>query len=409
MRTLDPSEQRFVRHGTFTGRSVHLRGEVDAAALGCAFATLQRAFPVLVCRIVEDEAGNGILLRPGHIEPVGAWISFGEPDEIRVPTEPIDPGSQLAYLDVVLAEDDSARVTLFVHHSIADGGFCVELFSRFWGYYTDHVETGSSVAAVHSLPRSLEQHLADRGIERGTRSGLEAAIDVTSTVPAPVPAGPTSQAAVSRLHRSDRVLLDTATTARIREQARALGVSVNALITAAILRACADGGAARCLYPVDLRKRLSPVVAAEAGTNMGGLTTFATDSTDNLVEVAHRVGATLERDLADGVTAQSVLHFADYYGDMRIHSLAGHVAVTNTGIVPIFRAPAGLLIDDYEIVYLSAHPRPSAGGAAAVTFQLYSYLGRLTIGQLGGGPTLTARVLDHLAEVVASEEDAVSA
>ncbi|MGV9435343.1 phthiocerol/phthiodiolone dimycocerosyl transferase family protein, partial [Nocardia sp. NPDC003648] len=60
LRELDPSEQRFVRHATFTGRSVTLRGELDAAALGAAFAALQHAFPILVCRIVEDATETGI-------------------------------------------------------------------------------------------------------------------------------------------------------------------------------------------------------------------------------------------------------------------------------------------------------------------------------------------------------------
>uniref|UniRef100_UPI003D781625 phthiocerol/phthiodiolone dimycocerosyl transferase family protein n=1 Tax=Nocardia brasiliensis TaxID=37326 RepID=UPI003D781625 len=46
-------------------------------------------------------------------------------------------------------------------------------------------------------------------------------------------------------------------------------------------------------------------------------------------------------DLAAGIVQQSVLHFPDFFGDKRIHSLAGHVAVTNTGAVPPFRTPAG--------------------------------------------------------------------
>jgi hypothetical protein len=166
VRVLDPSEQRFVRHATFTGRSVTVRGELDAAALGAAFAALQRAFPILVCRIVEDDTETGILVRPGDIEPVGAWVSFGDPDEVRIPTESMDPGAQLGYLDVVLAEEDRARVTLFVHHSVADAAHCVELFERLWGYYTDHVETGTIAAAAREYPVSLESLLARRGTTR---------------------------------------------------------------------------------------------------------------------------------------------------------------------------------------------------------------------------------------------------
>ena len=64
--------------------------------------------------------------------------------------------------------------------------------------------------------------------------------------------------------------------------------------------------------------------------------------------------------------------------------------------MPTFRAPAGVILDDYEIVYLSAHPPPSTGASAAVTFLVYTYLGRLTLGRLGGG-ALASELLDAVA------------
>ncbi|MFD4442632.1 acyltransferase [Nocardia sp. NPDC058519] len=415
VRVLDPSEQRFVRHATFTGRSVTVLGELDAAGLGAAFAALQRRFPILVCRIVEDADENGILLRPGHIEAVGAWVSFGEPDEVRIPAESMDPGAQLAYLDVVLAEEDRARVTLFVHHSVADAGHCVELFARLWGYYTDYVETGKIAAdaaptdistiaepegVARELPASLEVLLAHRGIRRGRRSGLE---PVTRPLVAadPMSAVERSEAAPASLARPARIQLDTVATARVLDLARAHAVSVNGLVTAAVLRAYADLSGAdsvSCLYPVDLRRRLDPPVDAEAGTNLSGLAAFRANASDtaDLIVLARRIGTSLHNDLADGVIEQSVLHFPDLFGPNRIHSTAGHIALTNTGTVPTFRAPAGLFLDDYEIVYLSAHPRPSTGASAAVTFLVYTYLGRLTIGRLGGG-ALATDLLDAVA------------
>ncbi|MFD3706095.1 acyltransferase [Nocardia sp. NPDC058658] len=418
VRALDPSEQRFVRHATYTGRSVTVLGELDAAALGAAFAALQRAFPILVCRIVEDDDGNGILLRPGDIDAVGAWVSFGDPDEVPIPAESVDPGDQLAYLDVVLAEEDRARVTLFVHHSVADAGHCVELFARLWGYYTDYVETGAIVTRADvtamettaaqeqtrpgtapEYPASLEALLAQRGIERGERSGLE--LVTRPLVVAEQARAERTDPAMPTLARPARVQLDPVATARVLELARAHAVSVNGLVTAAVLRAYADlSGADRvtCVYPVDLRRRLDPPVAAEAGTNVSGLAAFAATAadTEDLIVLARRIGTSLHNDLADGVIEQSVLHFPDFYGPSRIHSNAGHIALTNTGTVPTFRAPAGLILDDYEIVYLSAHPRPSTGASAAVTFLVYTYLGKLNIGRLGGG-ALAAELLDAVA------------
>ncbi|MEV6362963.1 phthiocerol/phthiodiolone dimycocerosyl transferase family protein [Nocardia asteroides] len=393
VRVLDPSEQRFVRHATFTGRSVTVRGELDAAALGAAFAALQRAFPILVCRIVEDDTETGILVRPGDIEPVGAWVSFGDPDDVRIPTESMDPGAQLGYLDVVLAEEDRARVTLFVHHSIADAAHCVELFERLWGYYTDHVETGTIAAAPREYPVSLESLLARRGTARGPKSGLEAVIRPLIVADAVGVVEP-SPAATPALARPDRIHLDPTETARVLELARTHAVSVNGLVTAAALRAFGtlyDVAQVGCLYPVDMRRRLDPPLAAAAGTNISGLAAFTTGvaDTDDIVALARRIGTALHDDLADGVIEQSVLHFPDFFGPARVHSTAGHIALTNTGTVPTFRAPAGLILDDYEIVYLSAHPRPSTGGSAAVTFLVYTYLGRLTLARLGGGPRAT--------------------
>lgn len=387
VRVLDPSEQRFVRHATFTGRSVTVCGELDAVALGAAFAALQRAFPILVCRIVEDDEGNGILLRPGHIEPVGAWVSFDDPDEVRIPPESMAPNAQLGYLDVVLAEEDRARVTLFVHHSVADAAHCVELFARLWGYYTDHVETGTIAAGAREYPESLETLLARRGVVRGPRSGLESVtrpLVVTDTTPAAEP----GEAAPPALARPDRIRLGPTETAHVIEQARTHAVSVNGLVTAAVLRAFVTlTGVDRvgCVYPVDLRRRLDPPVAAEAGTNLAGLAAFTADraDTDDLVGLARKIGTSLHDDLATGVIEQSALHFPDIFGPNRIHVTAGHIALTNTGTVPVFRAPTGVILDDYEIVYLAAHPRPSAGASAAVTILVYTYLGTLTLARLG--------------------------
>ncbi|MFE3545806.1 acyltransferase [Nocardia sp. NPDC059177] len=389
VRVLDPSEQRFVRHATFTGRSVTVRGELDAAALGAAFAALQRAFPILVCRIVEDADENGILLRPEHIEPVGAWVGFGDPDEVRIPVESMDPAAQLGYLDVVLAEEDRARITLFVHHSVADAGHCVELFARLWGYYTDHVETGAIAALPREYPVSVESLLAQRGTVRGPRSGLEPvtrALVVADAVGVVEPSPPSSAA----LARPARIQLDAEETARVLDLARAHEVSVNGLVTAAVLRAFAtvyDVDQVGCLYPVDLRRRLDPPLPPAAGTNISGLAAFTTGvaDTSDPVALARRIGTHLHNDLATGLIEQSVLHFPDFFGPGRIHSTAGHLALTNTGTVPAFRAPAGLLIDDYEIVYLSAHPRPSTGASAAATFLIYTYRGKLTLARLGGG------------------------
>lgn len=422
MRVLGASEQRFVRAGTYTGRSVAVVGDLDTNALGSAFTALQRAYPVVTCRIGVDATGRGYLLRRGDTPLTGMTSSPGDPDDIRIP-EPIDPAGQLAYLDVVRSERGRSRVTLFAHHSIADAGHCIELLSRLWDFYTDYVESGTTTAVPHDYPQSLEWHVSARGIARHSASGFE---DVTKPLqpmvipPAPAIAAPAilapAIAAPAVLVRPRRVILDEQASARIIGLGRYPGVTLNGVVTAALLRAVASEKAGAtgdpvpvgCLYPVDMRTRLEPPVAPAEGTNMAGLASFAAeiDLTADILELAQRISARLRHDLAEGIVEQSVLHFPDYYGPTRIHSLAGHVAVTNTGAVPDFRVPANIALTDYEIVYVSAHPRPSAGPSAAVTFQVYTFEGRLTVGVLGGDADRLVPAVRN--ELTALAEEAVN-
>ncbi|MEV6430495.1 acyltransferase [Nocardia sp. NPDC051463] len=412
VRVLAPSEERFVRHGTYTGRSVSVVGELDIDALRAAFTALQQAYPVATCRIVEDAAGKGYLLRPGPGTPVGVWANLGDPDTVRLPAEAIDPEVQLVYLDVVLTNEARSRITLFAHHSIADAGHCVELLTRLWDHYTDYVEFAKTTVVPHEYPQALEWYAAARGVSRSTPSGFDDLARPLTPQERSVPADPATPAP-SALVRPRRAVLDRAATTRIVELGRHQGVTVNGLVTAALLRAYAsekDGAAGDpvplgCLYPVDMRSRLIPPVPAAAGTNMAGLASFAADIdvSTGIIELAQRISSRLDHELATGITQQSVLHFPDFFGPARVHSLAGHIAVTNTGVVPTFRVPANLELSDYEIVYLSAHPRPSAGASAAVTFLVYTFTGRLTVGLLGGGPTA-----DRLLTAVRKELTALS-
>ncbi|MGV9817796.1 phthiocerol/phthiodiolone dimycocerosyl transferase family protein [Nocardia xishanensis] len=405
VRVLAPSEQRFVRHATYTGRSLLVEGELDIAALRSAFGALLRTHPILACRIGEDAAGTGHLLRPAG-DAVGAWVRAGDTATVRLPEETLDPSVQLAYLDVV-TEDARARVTLYAHHAVADAGHCLALLARLWDRYTDEVSGVANDDAPHDFPRPLEWYAARHGIPRSAVSGLEAASRPLPHAPI-LPPDPVTPAPAS-LARPERTTLGPEATARIVELSRRHGVTVNGLITAALLRAYAetasdaadssDGDRAsdavplRCVYPVDMRARLTPPVAAADGTNMAGLAAFAADITPEtgVVALAQRISARLRHDLAEGIVQQSVLHFPEFFGPTAIHSLAGHIAVTNTGRVPRFRTPPELALTDYEIVYLSAHPRPSAGPSAAVTFLVYTFAGRLCVGVLGGGP-LAARL-----------------
>lgn len=433
VRILEPSEQRFVRHGTYTGRSVSVAGRIDAAALRAAFVLLRYEYPILACRIGVDRHGYGHLLRPGAFGVSGVWIGYGDPATVQPPQARLDPAEQLAYLDVVLSRRPRCRVTLYVHHGIADGGHCVALLTRLWDCYTACAESAATPMPPHDYPEPLEWFAARHGIVRGLRSGfdsvarpLPSSAHPSSDMPVeslgttgqadsdPAPASApdpgigsdlpgAERPPANSLARPQRIRLDRASTAQIIEVSRTHRLTVNALLTAALLRAyaiaVAGAGSAPvslgCLYPVDLRTRLDPPVAAAAGTNMGGMASFATDIDGSVcvLDLARHISDRLRHDLDEGTVQQSVLHFPDFYGAARTRSLAGHIAITNTGVVPALRTPAGLRITDYEIVYLSAHPRPSLGPSAAVTFLAYTFAARLTVALLGC-PGQQERLLD---------------
>ena len=79
----------------------------------------------------------------------------------------------LIQLRLTLRRED-AQLTLYVHHSLADGHHEFSLVEELLSYYTDLVCTGRVPAVtVQPAPDPLEVVLAQRGIQKQQRSGLE--------------------------------------------------------------------------------------------------------------------------------------------------------------------------------------------------------------------------------------------
>lgn len=383
VRELAPSEQRFVRHGVYNGWTVLVEGELDTERIRSANAVMRCAYPVLNGRIGAAPDGPGYLLLPVATRPEGVWVRSGDPDAVAEPP-PMDPAEQLGYLDVVCAPG-RARVTLFAHHSIADGRFGMEAFALLWDLYTDP----RSDVVAQDFPQSLEWHVAVRGYDRGPLSGFECVARALADDPPPDPAD-AGALAVGAFARPVRITLDAEVTRGLVQLARGTGVGVNSLVTAVLLRAyAAETGTGAvplgAMYAVDLRDRLYPAIPATAGTNLAGMACYAAeiDSGCDPVVLARAVSERLRRDLSCGLVQQSVLHVPDYFGEKRIHSLAGHLAITNPGVVAGFRTPPDLRIVDYEIVFRLAHPQPSAEVPPAAAFLFYTFADRLTVGYLG--------------------------
>ncbi|MFI9503027.1 acyltransferase [Nocardia sp. NPDC052566] len=386
VRRLAPSEERFVGSGLFGWWTMVVAGELAPAVLSAAFTTLQRVYPVLTCRIVEDARGRGLLVKRAAGPRVGAWVRTGDVDTVADPAGPTDPAAQLAYLDVVLAEGRS-RVTLFVHHAVADARHLMELYGRLWDFYTDPA-AAAKTGDGRDYPQSLEWHVATHGIERGPISGLAAVLrpfDATPEIPSGPPLG-------GVLVRPARLRLDDDLTASISALSRRYGLTINSVVTAVLMRAWAvrtpefAGGPVPvgALYAVDLRDRLDPPVPVAAGTTMATTACFAAeiDGRTDVLELAHRISGRFRDELAAGIIHQSVLHFPDVYGAEREHGLAGHLSLTNLGVI---NTPAALDVLDFETGFQLAHPRLSAADSPAALLMFYTFGGRITIGHLGGG------------------------
>ena len=99
------------------------------------------------------------------------WRSTIRPPEARPCTW--TRAESLIQLRLTLRRGD-AQLTLYVHHSLADGHHEFSLVEELFSYYTDLVCTGRIPAVtVQPAPDPLEVVLAQRGIQKQQRSGLE--------------------------------------------------------------------------------------------------------------------------------------------------------------------------------------------------------------------------------------------
>ncbi|MEV0359993.1 hypothetical protein AB0H71_28440 [Nocardia sp. NPDC050697] len=391
IRSLAPSERLFAMGGAYVGYSVRVRGELDIAALSTAFAALRRRYPVLAASLAADDDGFAIIARSGPLP--GVVVSAGEVDG-AISIVGADQRRALAALHIN-HDDDRASVTLLTHHSIADACHSYALLADLWSLYTDAVHGEPLDTTPWGYPKSLETLLAERGIVR-------AAQPPAAPVAPSRPLDAIRRFAVARA----RCRLSEDATSALLEFARRHESTLNSVISAAILRVeteSRDLPAERIhySYPVNLRDRLSPPVAAQAATDPLGHANFtpATDVTD-IVELAKTITAQLVDDLRTGEIHRAGLDFFDRtmtaagVGQVPESERRVMVLSSNWGIVPPLRAPERLRFDDFR----SMLPEATADTAPNAYF-LTTFQGRLSI-ELRS-PFDTATVRQHVAAIEA--------
>ncbi|WP_338772601.1 hypothetical protein V7968_14300 [Nocardia vulneris] len=385
VRPLAPSEQMFAWIGVYVGYAVQVTGRLDLAKLSAAYEAVVRAYPVLGARLAPTGDGGYSLVAGTGAAPA---ISVVDDDPDRLLTDQkLDQGETLSAVCVTRA-GDTASVTLLTHHSIADAYHSLAVLAELWSCYTELVSGQTPARPVHAYPVSIEEVLAARGIEKRE---LPAPEDQTGTPTEPHPAPSATEPAAGENRQtvpdSSRCLLSEAETKALIELGHRTGVTINGLVSAAILLTEAEIRGLPLneivyVYPVDLRTRLTPTVGRTDGTNLLGFADYhPTGDTTDLVELAEDICAALHTALADGTVQQTPLHIPDQIA-AGPPQLPGMMIVSNWGRVPALAAPDGLRITDFRSTVTAAPPagtppppeQPEGGAAIVSTFG-----GRLSI------------------------------
>lgn len=389
-RALCPVENIYVAQRSRAVLSCALEGPVDPVALSAAFEAVTAEQPQLRTRIVPDGDGHALALLPEAERPRLRTRTGGEGEAYAQELNtPLTVGGPLTRA-VLVTDPDEERHTLIlsVDHVIADGHSAVALLNMVWDRYRELIGGAEaprptraefpppiSTLLPHADAADTAKHLEQR-VDKVRRHPVELVpYDVRATEE--VPGEP---------HRIEvqRLLLDTGATTRLRERARAEGLSVHALISAAVLLAARrrmDGTDPRvlgCLSPVDLRSRLSPQVPAEIMVPavtmhlevlpVGGGTDvleLAREVRDGLLDFIDRGDHFLETRIMPSVSQHPTLHL-------------GTVIVTNMRAVSGPRLPEGTRVTDVRLAPAREHYFPQAGRSPIMAC-VATFDGRLAI------------------------------
>ncbi|MER6989171.1 acyltransferase [Saccharopolyspora hirsuta] len=381
VRCLSPTESWYTGLGAYVGYVMEASGHLDVPALSAALQAIRRAYPVLAARL-RSVAGRQVLVA-GDDSPPEVGVRDGDIAEPLAGFD-VDPHDALSAVHVV-RDGDRAAVALVVHHAIADGHHGLAVLEAFWSSYTDIVEGRPADLGTRGYPDAVEKILADRGI------GDYAYPDPPTGEPA-APAPADLPAFANRFVRCD---VDTASLLDLGHRAK---LTLNALVSAAIIRAEAaerERSISEIPYfiTVDMRKRLSPPVETTAGTNVLSFVGFtaAEDTETDLLGLARAVATRLPEALDEGTsirrTAMEIRGFLDH---LTGPSTPGSVLTSNIGTIPALRSPAGLTLERfrgslYNKVQDASLLSPVRSDSTYL-YEIYSYRGRTTVEALVGDP-----------------------
>lgn len=357
IRSLAPSEQWYAESQTFGAITIQLTGSFDPDAMSEAFDALLQSHPILSGHLEPGPDGRYQIVTDDLMHP-GIWLTGLGAAGTETPRVELDPA--VALINCAARHGDGcAEVTLYVHHSVADGNHAAALLYELFSRYTDMVCTGQpGPTGIEPAPESLEALLTQRGIGKIARSGLERFMPAMFAYESPVRPGPP---APPRANPTRPVPAPTARGRLTKEETTALveyglghRLFLNPLVSAAILLAewrlrGTPEVPVPYVYVVDLRMLLTPPVPVMGATNPLGMATYLASitATTTLAELGRDIAANLAADLADGVVQQSMLHFKPQY-DQGQRGLPDVVSSTNFGRTPVLPTPSELHVEEWR-------------------------------------------------------------
>ncbi|WP_320777829.1 phthiocerol/phthiodiolone dimycocerosyl transferase family protein [Streptomyces sp. CRN 30] len=371
-RALCPVETLYVGQRSRAVLSCTLHGHVDVEALSAAFDAVTAAQPTLRARIVPDGTGYALRLLDEESRP-RLITRTGDAEEAHAAelNSPLPVGSPLTRAVLVSAPDgDQHLFVLTIDHTITDGHSALTLHNILWDRYREIVEAdGEHREAVPSAAAVVTEDRVDgpqwpspvslslpRGDEADTAAYLERRTEEARQHPVELVAYDVPAGTEDGHVEACRLTLDPEDTTRLRQAARRAGVSVHALVSAAVLgaarrRLAGDGARTLgCLSPVDLRSRMSPplpAAVAVAAVTSHLQTVEVSEETEPLA-LARTVHARIGEYIARGDHFREVLITPEIPRNPALQ--LGTVIVTNMGVVPGPRLPEGLRASDVRLV-----------------------------------------------------------
>ncbi|MET8170065.1 condensation domain-containing protein [Streptomyces sp. NPDC005329] len=388
-RALCPVETLYVGQRSRAVLSCTLRGRLDIETLSAAFDAVTEAHPALRTRIVPDGEGFALdLLDEAGRPRLSTRTGAAEDAYATELNRPLPVGGPLSRAVLVSApEGDGHLFVLSVDHTVVDGHSGIALHNEIWDRYRALAEGEKRPGAADSTPGWAVpvSELLPAVDEAATAAYLELRAAEARRHPAELVAYDVTEAsAVDGRIEVCRLTLDEERTGRLRRSARTAGVSVHALVAAALLttaRRCLPGDGPRtlgCLSPVDLRSRLSPPVPAlvmvPAVTTH--LQTLDVAPESDPVELARTVHARL-RDFVAGDGPCHEMRITPEIPRNPTLQLATVIA-TNMGVAPGPRLPKGLEATDVRLVPAREQYFPAAGRSPVMAC-VVAFEGRLAI------------------------------